>query len=334
MRARWGERASALIVFGATLLAAALATGDEPRPALPSDKAAQTLLLDVARAGERIVAVGAWGHVLLSDDGGATWRQARSVPVQAVLTSVFFLDARSGWATGHDAVILHTRDGGETWVLQHRDIESDAPLFSIWMRGAHSGIAVGAFGSALRTRDGGQHWEAVEILEDDGDLHLNALFEGPEDALFIAAEAGQVLRSRDGGVHWEVLDPPYAGSFWGGLATREGAVLVFGMRGHLLRSDDGGDHWVSVDSGTDQSLGGGTRLDDGSIAIVGLGGAITVSRDGGRTFEARVRADRRGGNAVAEGGEGLLICGEGGVETESRAAAPVPLERRPATRPR
>ena len=31
---------------------------------------------------------------------------------------MFFVDDKQGWAVGHDGVILHTGDGGETWTLQ------------------------------------------------------------------------------------------------------------------------------------------------------------------------------------------------------------------------
>lgn len=315
-----------VLVLGSALLAGPAAASDAPRPAVPSAKAAETLLLDVARAGDRIVAVGAWGHVVLSDDGGRSWRQARSVPTRAVLTAVDFVDERLGWAAGHDAVILHTRDGGETWTVQHRDPEADAPLFAIRMEDARNGLAVGAFGTALRTGDGGAHWEPARLLEEGDDVHLNAIFAGPDGTLYVPAEAGRILRRAPGADEWSELSPPYPGSYWGGLATPEGTLLAFGMRGHVVRSEDGGESWVGVDSGTDQSLGGGTVLRDGTIVLVGLGGAVTESRDDGRTFEAHVRENRHGANAVLEGASGLLLFGEGGVETESRAAAPAPSE--------
>src|SRR5688572_16714729 len=69
-------------------------------PALQSPKALGAAMLAVTRAGHRLVAVGERGTVLLSDDAGASWRQAR-VPVQVTLTAVRFVDERTGWAAGH-----------------------------------------------------------------------------------------------------------------------------------------------------------------------------------------------------------------------------------------
>ena len=52
-------------------------------------RATHGLLLGLAHAGTRIVAVGANGTILLSDDQGATWRLTKS-PTDELLTSVVF----------------------------------------------------------------------------------------------------------------------------------------------------------------------------------------------------------------------------------------------------
>src|SRR5471032_3129385 len=81
------------------------------------DDPAHSLLLDATYAGSRIVTVGEHGIVLLSDDDGATYRQASAVPASATLTAVHFANARDGWAVGHWGEILATTDGGEHWTL-------------------------------------------------------------------------------------------------------------------------------------------------------------------------------------------------------------------------
>ena len=45
-------------------------------PAQISPLAGRSLMQAVARAGDRLVAVGQRGHVVYSTDGGATWKQA------------------------------------------------------------------------------------------------------------------------------------------------------------------------------------------------------------------------------------------------------------------
>ena len=56
------------------------------QPATTSALASQRLLLATAVAGKRLVAAGARGHVIYSDDAGRSWQQAR-VPVSADLTA-------------------------------------------------------------------------------------------------------------------------------------------------------------------------------------------------------------------------------------------------------
>jgi photosystem II stability/assembly factor-like uncharacterized protein len=296
---------------------AALPASAAGEQAIPSQLAEETLLLDVARADGRLVAVGEWGHVLLSDDDGKSWRQAGSVPTRVTLTDVTFADGQRGWAVGHDAVVLHTRDGGESWELQYQAPEEEVPLLSVWFENAERGLAAGGFAMLLETTDGGETWQRRPLgANSEDDYHLNAIFPGPGESLFIAAEAGSIYRSLDGGASWERLHPPYRGSFWGGLSLDGEAFMVFGMRGHLFRSDDLGESWRELATGTDQSLQSATIRADGRIVVVGLGGVVLTSSDGGRSFSAAIEPDRRGIAAAAEGADGrLLLFGETGVKT-------------------
>lgn len=66
-----------------------------PDYAMQMDKAATSMLLDIAKAGDRLVAVGERGHILYSDDKGESWVQA-AVPTSVMLTRVF--SRRPNWA--------------------------------------------------------------------------------------------------------------------------------------------------------------------------------------------------------------------------------------------
>ena len=108
--------------------------------AIQARLAPQSLLLDGASAGARLVVVGERGHVLVSADGGASWQQAR-VPVRSLLTAVHMHDARIGWAVGHDAVILRTGDGGMTWRVAHYAPKEERPLLDVWFRDERSRLS-------------------------------------------------------------------------------------------------------------------------------------------------------------------------------------------------
>ena len=307
-----------VLIFLLGLLAPAGAGAGE---AVVAPLAVESLLLDGAAVGSRLVVVGERGHILVSADDGASWTQAR-VPTRVLLTAVHMHDERTGWAVGHDAVILRTGDGGETWTIVHQAPEEELPLLDVWFRDERTGFAVGAYGYFLATEDGGETWTSRTISEDD--FHLNALVPVVERSpgsqrpqsqrIYIAAEAGVAYRSDDGGKTWRELTSPYAGSWFGGLALDEKQVFLTGLRGHLFRSEDAGETWTQVPSGTHATLTGALRLPSGSIVITGLEGSVLTSEDGGRKVSAHRLPSREGiSSALPLADGGVLLIGEFGV---------------------
>ena len=285
--------------------------------AVQAPLAIDSLLIDGAAAGSRLVVVGERGHVLLSTDGGGSWKQA-NVPVRVLLTAVHMHDERTGWAVGHDAVILRTGDGGETWTLVHQAPEEELPLLDVWFRDERTGFAIGAYGYFLVTRDGGETWMSRAISEDD--FHLNALAPAGDGGsgsqrLYIAAEAGVAYRSDDGGETWRELSSPYAGSWNDVLALDDGELLLMGLRGNLFRSGDAGETWSRVPTGTNATLTGAIRLPSGAILVTGLEGNVLTSRDGGRSVSSRRLPSREGISAAVPLADGAaLLIGEFGVQ--------------------
>ncbi len=297
---------------------------DEAETALVKPLAARSLLLDAVAVDGRMVAVGEHGHILISDDGGASWRQSASVPTRATLTGVYFHDKELGWAVGHDAVILRTRDGGETWQRLHWAPEEERPFLDVWFSDADHGFAIGAYGFFFATADGGDTWEDRMIVTEDeseevdaydlgGDFHLNQVAPASDQRLYIAAEAGTIYRSDDGAETWRELPSPYQGSFFGCLPLAGDSLLIFGLRGNLFRSDDAGETWQRIDSGTVAILNQGVALADGTIVVGGTSGTLLVSRDRGQSFELAPQADRQGLAQVLDGGDHLILVGEFGV---------------------
>jgi len=317
---------------------------DAPDPAAPDPAALdsviaplapRSLLLGITRApGGRLVTVGERGHVLVSDDGGRSFRQ-QPAPTRATLTAVYFLDREHGVAVGHDEVILRTSDGGDHWTRVRFAPQTQQPFLDVWFGAGARGYAVGAYSTVFASSDGGTTWAAQDFtpqrvqpqLAGAGDSdesvsqpHLYALLAGPGTRLYIAAEAGHLYRSDDAGASWRELSSPYEGSFFGLLALGDDSLLAFGLRGHVFRSDDGGGTWTALASHTDALLSGATRLRDGTVLIVGLSGVVLVSHDA-RTFRVHQEADRRGFCALApadEAGDAVVLVGEAGVRRLTR----------------
>ena len=244
--------ATALSLLGSAMLSAPVLAAATPASdvvyATESAKAVKSLMLDVVHAGKRLVAVGDRGHILYSDDQGTSWAQAK-VPTRALLTSVFFVDDKHGWAVGHDAQILASEDGGVTWTKQFEDLKRESPLLDVWFKDVNSGFAVGAYGALLETTDGGKHWEDVsDRMDNEDQYHLNAIAAVKDSGLFIVGEQGSMFRSADWGQTWEKLEGPYEGSLFGVMGTAQpSTLLVYGLRGNLYRSTDFGSNWEQVE---------------------------------------------------------------------------------------
>lgn len=207
-----------------------------PVPARPAPRAATSLLLDLARAGSTLVAVGQRGDILLSADG-SKWTQVPA-PADTTLVRVRFVDATHGWAVGYDGTILVSGDGGKTWSLQQFDAAWGKPWFDVLFFDTSSGLLAGANGTLKKTADGGKTWEPVEsdAFADTPNLYnLTALGDG---SLLISGERGFLARSTDKGAHWAQLKSPYTGSYFGALALGDKGVLIFGLRGNAFHAAD------------------------------------------------------------------------------------------------
>ncbi|MDR6860103.1 YCF48-related protein [Variovorax guangxiensis] len=274
-------------------------------PAVLTPKALGAAMLAVCRSGTRLVAVGERGTVLLSDDHGAHWAQAR-VPLQATLTSVCFVDERTGWAAGHLGTLLRSDDGGQSW---HKQLDglaaaalvdtaaqrtgdataikqaqqlvnegADKPFFDLEFTDAERGFAIGAYGLMFATADGGRSWEPwLGRLPNPRSLHLYGV-RAAGGTLVVAGEQGLLLRSVDGGASFAPLPSPYKGSFFGLLRTRGGALVAYGLRGSAFRSGDDGAHWDKLDSATPLTVAAGTALPGGGFVLATQAGDLLLAR--------------------------------------------------------
>ncbi len=306
------------------------------RPALSSAKAENSTLLAVTRAGARLVAAGERGIILISDDNGASWRQAH-VPTSVNLTALRFIDEQRGWAVGHMGMVLHTQDGGLNWHKQLDGVEAarlaveavrdsedareikladylvsdgpDKPFFDIWMDEQGRGFVIGAFNLIFRTDDGGKHWRYWSPrMKNPFGLHLYGIARHGEDFI-IAGEQGMLLRSRDGGEHFTPLEAPYEGSWFGILATRDGTLLVYGLRGNAFFSSDGGGSWQPCETGSRAGFSAATELADGRIVLANQAGQLFASTDAGRSFHPLAGLPGMPFAALTQADSGELILG-------------------------
>lgn len=320
-------------------------------PAMMSRLAAVTPLVGVAKAGKRIVAVGLHGHIVYSDDEGKTWTQSPS-PVSSDLTAVSFPDEKNGWAVGHEGIVLHTSDGGNSWEKQldgkaaadltlkyfqaktgterTPDVERAArqakalvdeintqTLLDVAFESDKVGYVVGTFNRIFRTEDGGKSWTPLmDKTNNPKELHFYAIQSVGKDT-YLAGEQGMVWYVDRAKNTFTPIQTPYNGTLFG-LIVDGPNLITFGMRGALLRSADAGKSWERIQLGNQAGISGGVVLPEGQIAIANQAGGIMLSTDKGKSYQAAKVAKPMsyfGIKAIAE--RKVVVVGSEGVRVET-----------------
>jgi len=283
-------------------------------PPLSSEMAARSLLLDITPVGDRLLSVGERGHVLYSDNGGLNWQQAE-VPLGVTLTAVYFIDNQHGWATGHDGVILHSRDGGESWSKQLDGnqiarLQQDAARDQVKALSAQLALDSENEDLQYALEDAEIALEDAQAAAEEGPGSplLDIWFKDSREGIAIGAY-GTLLLTRDGGQSWHTaIQPPrnpdrfHLNSI---ASLGNGELVVAGEAGALFHSSDNGQRWQPLESPYEGSYFGVTAMTDRSLILFGLRGNAFRSSDSGQSWHklqvpgsASLFASARNGNQL------------------------------------
>lgn len=323
------------------------------RPSLMSDKTPQSVLLDVTASGNRLIAVGERGHILISSDNGVSWQQ-KPAPVSVTLTAVGFASPLAGWALGHAGIVLNTEDGGETWHKQldgyraadlamaavearrptgegterfERDLAEakmlladgpDKPFMDLCFTDRQHGFIVGAYNLIFSTDDGGQTWRPwMDHTDNPEGHHLYRMLSVGND-MFLAGELGLLLRSTDRGNTFSAIPAPYEGSYFGLIGLKSGELIAYGLRGHAFRSTDQGTTWTPVNTGVQAAITDAIELKEGTLLLITQSGQILASHDQAGSFSIVSMAASFPFSAAAQAQNGdLVLVGARGVKVLS-----------------
>lgn len=323
---RVAARAAALFAAFLWLGASAEPVNFPLLPALQSDRAAEGLLLDIARGGERLLAGGERGFILWSDDEGQSWTQA-DVPVSLAITSIAFSSDSHAWAAAHDGYLLHSTDGGASWAVKLTG--SDVASLSVdGIRKTIERLETELADAAEEVRED-LEWalDDTYIALEDAELAIDEGMTTPLLGVWFDGLRGYALgaynvflRTDDGGETWRyesnLLDNPDNYHLYEIARSSAGTLLVAGEAGTLLRSVDDGASWERIVSPYPGSFFGAISTSDGGLLTFGLRGNVFRSTDEGATWTAVRTGDSRtlmcgtatdDGTVVLAGAAGALL---------------------------
>jgi len=204
------------------------------------------------------------------------------------LLGVAFADTLHGWAVG-DRAVLHTSDGGQTWVSQTQNAGA-ITLFraASAVDSAHCWV-VGDDGSVRATADGGATWVRQLPLGASGYLESVRFVDANRGWACgrLAGGVGVILYTLTGGQIWNQVDLAGAPELKSIDMAASGYGVVCGTLGAIYYTRNAGLTWTRATSNTTVQLqavavdaGGGDALCGG---LIGLGGVLK-STDGGQSW--------------------------------------------------
>ena len=263
--------------------------------------------------GEKGIAVGSFGLIMETADGGATWTLIEPVTDQGLLGIASAGDRQI--IVGQAGIVL-TRVGDAKWEQLENDMS--IRLLNVDLHESGLAVAVGEFGAIKRSRDNGTTWDSITIdwglyNEDGYEAHLYDVNIRDENNIVIVGEFGLVLWSVDGGDTFAARHQGDESLFAIEIdAEGTGTGFAVGQDGEVLRSRDAGVTWDRLDAGSTANLLG-VWSGQGEVVVVGIREMLRSSDDGDTWTRSEdlgvVRTWYQGvdaGVAETEGGNGFL----------------------------
>jgi photosystem II stability/assembly factor-like uncharacterized protein len=230
--------------------------------------------------------VTAGGSCFQTTDKCQSWNRI-VIPKSTKLESLTFLSPSSGWICGYNGSILHTFDGGKTWIDQSWP-DTIVIFFDIEMINKDTGLAIGMrpvpenklASIAIKTYDGGKNWIELDPM---GMGYSEIRYSKPNHKLYFMS-LGRMNYSTDGAKNWEsnaTIEGPPTRTF----SIHGHTGIMAGMKGNLAYSNDSGKTWFKQDTQFKQHFVSSCMVNSYDGLVGGMDGFMLATSNGGRTWQ-------------------------------------------------
>jgi photosystem II stability/assembly factor-like uncharacterized protein len=226
------------------------------------------------------VAVGGYGTVLRTSNGGITWQVEPTVGGQiGALYANQFISGTIGWAVGESGTILKTTDAGETWFTYNISTYND--FVALCFVSDSIGWVAGTGGKIYKTTDGGITWSEQTSGITGAVFALN--FISPTSGWAVGF-AGKILHTTNGGTTWDqqtsnTPQPLFSVQFVTPLMG-----WAVGAYGVVVKTLDGGTTWTPQFISPHPNLYSAQFINATTGWAVGSYGTIQKTTNGGLTW--------------------------------------------------
>lgn len=195
-------------------------------------------LLDVwCQSADRALAVGGYGYLLETSDGGSTWEKRMQRLDNPDGWHLYAISAVDGlphllFIAGEQGTLFRSQDAGTTW----EKIESPyhGSFFGITSADPATLLVHGLQGNLWLSRDRGDSWTRVVTGLSSG---VNAGTVLPDGTIVLVGNSGAMLLSRDKGSMVSVRFTPDRQTFSSVVSLRDGSLITVGAAGIRVIND-------------------------------------------------------------------------------------------------
>lgn len=256
------------------------------------------------------------GQVLLTRDGGRSWREVFETRLRRYGLAPWKVCAVSpatcwviGLLSGSDVYCCYTRDAGRRWQVQ-----KFPPGFfpnALSFAGAKRGWIVGddkdyfsRAGKILVTNDGGRSWDEIELGLEGRPTKVQFCADGGRGWLIesrLSADGERISSllhaSADGGRQWQRV-AAFRRDIFSLYALDTETLFVAGEDGFVAVSSDGGGNWERLNTRCRGNINSLCFYDRSLGFALSDFGLFLLTTDGGATWQ-RVKELKHAGNMIA-----------------------------------